>query len=388
MTHINIVKFKELFKIEDLLEYFGRKCFNRDIVAEIFSILAEEEFSIVETNTTNKIVLTYSIIKPKTTHNYLSKIIAMVDLDVNHNYKFFELIYTNYMNDLVNQKLDDKKKLTISEINSINDMYSKVNSMEFVPRRDIKAQDILKAQEMILKVTPPKYKVNFQDNPKHIVDEITNYLRTIEEPITFTSIRTYIEELERKHNTFVKLEFLPIPVELPKINQTIISTDNAIGNIDLEQALVDEKEAKEKYMLRNENYLNKLSKNFDNLLDKTIIHNIYGFNTFHFDDEFFYDVIIKFQEYCETQCSFFSGNIFDYDFVGEFITRVKNDKVTFSYSTHEVIINGDKMQFPRFKNLGEITEMIENYYITILYFDEVYAVPANKLAHSSNSHQI
>ena len=289
MTHINIVKFKELFKIEDLLEYFGRKCFNRDIVAEIFSILVEEEFSIVETNTTNKIVLTYSIIKPKTTHNYLSKIIAMVDLDVNHNYKFFELIYTNYMNDLVNQKLDDKKKLTISEINSINDMYSKVNSMEFVPKRSIETEHIMRAYEMIMK---------------------------------------------------------------------------------------------------SSEYLDKMTKNLDNLLDKTILHDVNDFNTFHFDDEFFYDVIIKFQEYCKTQCSFFSGNIFDYDFVGEFIDLVKNDKVTFSYSTHEVIINGDKMQFPRFKKLREITEMLENYYITILYFNDVYSVPANKLAHSSNSHQL
>ncbi len=102
-----------------------------------------------------------------------------------------------------------------------------------------------------------------------------------------------------------------------------------------------------------------------------------GFEKFEIDDEFHYILMWKFKEYCETQAIRFEGDIFQYDFVRNFLHEIKNDEIQFNIKTHQVrIIHNNEMeviQFPRFKKVREFERYLENYYITILYLTHVHS---------------
>ena len=64
----------------------------------------------------------------------------------------------------------------------------------------------------------------------------------------------------------------------------------------------------------------------------------------------------------------FSGNIFEYNFVIEFIEEFKNKFVFVDYKNYTITIEGETIQFPKFEIYTQMKEVLENYLITILYF--------------------
>jgi hypothetical protein len=65
---------------------------------------------------------------------------------------------------------------------------------------------------------------------------------------------------------------------------------------------------------------------------------------------------------------FFTKNINDYDFFSDFKNKIMNDEINFDIDKQLVLINGEAINFIKFKTITDFRKLIVNYYTTLLYF--------------------
>lgn len=112
------------------------------------------------------------------------------------------------------------------------------------------------------------------------------------------------------------------------------------------------------------NYIESINKHYFSSMNKKYDENKLEFLL---SEDFLEIVVIDFENWCKNEM-IFNGNIFEYNFVINFIEEFKNKFVFVDYKHYTITIEDETIQFPRFEIYTQMKEVLENYLITILYF--------------------